>query len=744
MKLKRILAVILCLSLLPIIHVIVSAAPNEVYTEFSSGNSTNSGDGTEESPYNLFVTALENVADGGTIYIGSGGAFVNDENDGQPLKITKNVTITRAPDLDTRPTLIVRKGGIVLGANVTFQNIVLSYPNANHPVVCANGYTLNMENVSHYSSSTRAIQLVGGSLYSAAGVSLSPTSGDKSQIILSGKDTNFENIYCGSINGSFDKPVDVEISNMSGSNIGNIYASGAAEGYYNSENFLDPDNEPENPTADSALYPVSGAVSIKLNDCGLNKIIDGKTGGANNANLEILTTYYYSSAPSNIGTLTVSKGTFAPTALNSDANVSIAQDGTLDLSKISDCAVNNFYGSGGKLKLKSDGSLTINGECTGTAELAIYEGYAAYDHLYIKTTSGDGEFTFTPYGTQPDMTLNKTDDGWRTSEQSETDTPTLTSFEITNTEISVDKDDINGSNSPEIKVQAEYTDESWYEDIGLIPLEYTVVYNGQTITANSTESLEYEDYYECKIADLNMYFYPADDTISISNFGMDGEIAAGVYEITITAPTTAGDVSQTVTLTVLGDEPTATPTVEPTTEPTATPTVEPTTEPTATPTVEPTATPTTEPTATPTVEPTTEPTTEPTATPTVEPTATATPTVEPTTEPTATPTVEPTVKPTATPTTEPTATPTVEPKLVIEQNIDGIAVKAENCSGGKIIFAMYDTDGTLKKLIIKDFAAEVQIDKQELVGARVKAMLWDGINSMRPLANAAETALDNI
>jgi hypothetical protein len=82
--------------------------------------------------------------------------------------------------------------------------------------------------------------------------------------------------------------------------------------------------------------------------------------------------------------------------------------------------------------------------------------------------------------------------------------------------------------------------------------------------------------------------------------------------------------------------------------------------------------------------------------------------------------------------------------LVIEQNIDGIAVKAENCSGGKIIFAMYDTDGTLKKLIIKDFAAEVQIDKQELVGARVKAMLWDGINSMRPLANAVETALDNI
>ena len=82
------------------------------------------------------------------------------------------------------------------------------------------------------------------------------------------------------------------------------------------------------------------------------------------------------------------------------------------------------------------------------------------------------------------------------------------------------------------------------------------------------------------------------------------DIAEGVYDVTVTAPTASGNVERSFKLIVGVVTPTATPTVEPT----ATPTVKPTAEPTAAPTVKPT----TEPTATPTVKPTAEPTAAPT------------------------------------------------------------------------------------------------------------------------------------
>ena len=98
-----------------------------------------------------------------------------------------------------------------------------------------------------------------------------------------------------------------------------------------------------------------------------------------------------------------------------------------------------------------------------------------------------------------------------------------------------------------------------------------------------------------------MCFAPITDNISVTKYsstiGFMDDIAEGVYDVTVTAPTASGNVERSFKLIVGVVTPTATPTVEPTATPTATPTVEPTTEPTATPTVKPTA----EPTAIPTV-----------------------------------------------------------------------------------------------------------------------------------------------
>ena len=181
-----------------------------------------------------------------------------------------------------------------------------------------------------------------------------------------------------------------------------------------------------------------------------------------------------------------------------------------------------------------------------------------------------------------------------------------------------------------------------------------------------------------------MCFAPITDNISVSKhsstIGYMDDIAEGVYDVTVTAPTASGNVERSFKL-IVGD---VTPTATPTVEPTATPTVKPTVEPTATPTVKPTV----KPTATPTVKPTVEPT--------------ATPTVKPTAEPTATPTVEPTATPTVKPTVEPTATPTVSNKVEFTKDGDKVNAKIildEQVSAENIkMYVVYKENDVLKRV----------------------------------------------
>ena len=96
-----------------------------------------------------------------------------------------------------------------------------------------------------------------------------------------------------------------------------------------------------------------------------------------------------------------------------------------------------------------------------------------------------------------------------------------------------------------------------------------------------------------------MCFAPITDNISVSKYsstiGYMDDIAEGVYDVTVTAPTASGNVERSFKLIVGVVTPTATTTVEPTATPKATPTAEPTATPTVKPTTEPTATPTVKP-----------------------------------------------------------------------------------------------------------------------------------------------------
>ena len=724
MKLKNILILILCIVLCP--PIVMAVSDNTVYTEFTGGNSSSTGSGTEQSPYNLFEDALNAVEDGGTICVGEKGAFVNSSDD-KPLVINKNVTITSKSD--TAPEISIRKAGVVLGGNVSFKNVVLSLVNGNHALIAANGYTLTLDNVTYFQN-TREVHIVGGTLYDKNGVSLSPTVGEKSKIVLSGNKTHFGNIYAGSINGSFDKDVEIDINGVTGKNIGKVYSCGAKEGYYNSDNFLDPNNEPTAPTAGSTVYGVTGNVNINLSNSSICEI-DGDC-GSGRANVSVVTEYQYSSAMKNIGLLTVDSGMLELTEINDDVNVKINSNGILDMSNLGECSVNDFYG-GGTLVLAKDGLLTVNGTLSGVTEFQTSggvnsSGIAEYDRLYIKTSKGDGSFTFNPYATQSHMTLDKTVDGFKTSSKTE-ESVVLKSFGITGSEFNDTSLEVNQGYF-DIPIETEFEGSGFY-DISMVPLVYTVSYNGKTYgPRNST--LTDDGNYEADFKELNMCFAPITGNISVSKYsstiGFMDDIAEGVYDVTVTAPTASGNVERSFKLIVGDVTPTATPTAEPTATPTATPTptVEPTATPTATPTAEPMATPTVKPTAEPTATPTATPTAEPTATPTVKPTAetTATPTVKPTTEPTATPTVKPTA--------EPTAIPTVSNKVEFTKDGDRVNAKiildkqvsAENIK----MYVVYKENDVLKRVetvnVNDDFTAEFTIPN-ELKNTEISVYIWN-------------------
>ena len=724
MKLKNILILILCIVLCP--PIVMAVSDNTVYTEFTGGNSSSTGSGTEQSPYNLFEDALNAVEDGGTICVGEKGAFVNSSDD-KPLVINKNVTITSKSD--TAPEISIRKAGVVLGGNVSFKNVVLSLVNGNHALIAANGYTLTLDNVTYFQN-TREVHIVGGTLYDKNGVSLSPTVGEKSKIVLSGNKTHFGNIYAGSINGSFDKDVEIDINGVTGKNIGKVYSCGAKEGYYNSDNFLDPNNEPTAPTAGSTVYGVTGNVNINLSNSSICEI-DGDC-GSGRANVSVVTEYQYSSAMKNIGLLTDDSVMLELTEINDDVNVKINSNGILDMSNLGECSVNDFYG-GGTLVLAKDGLLTVNGTLSGVTEFQTSggvnsSGIAEYDRLYIKTSKGDGSFTFNPYATQSHMTLDKTVDGFKTSSKTE-ESVVLKSFGITGSEFNDTSLEVNQGYF-DIPIETEFEGSGFY-DISMVPLVYTVSYNGETYgPRNST--LTDDGNYEGDFKELNMCFAPITDNISVTKYsstiGFMDDIAEGVYDVTVTAPTASGNVERSFKLIVGDVTPTATPTAEPTATPTATPTptVEPTATPTATPTAEPMATPTVKPTAEPTATPTATPTAEPTATPTVKPTAetTATPTVKPTTEPTATPTVKPTA--------EPTAIPTVSNKVEFTKDGDRVNAKiildkqvsAENIK----MYVVYKENDVLKRVetvnVNDDFTAEFTIPN-ELKNTEISVYIWN-------------------
>ena len=434
---------------------LTSRARNEVYTSITGGNHAHTGDGSYANPYNLFDDAVKNTMPGGTIII-KNKAFLNtlNETGSLPYIIDKNITI-KSEDPNNPAMLQVRAGGIVLGGDVTLENVNLNFENKVHDAIFANGHTLTLKNVLRANGS-REVDLFGGQLYEKSGQPYAADKkGSKSEILIQMDDpklaqyssVHFGNIYAGSMNGSFDDDVTITIESKNytaNKFIGKVYASGADEA--DPGNMLDV-KEPAPPKADAAKYTVSGTVDLNFDCLPLRlsgsepMLIDGNTGNGGKTNLSVSVSSPTSNLElKNLSDLTVKKGTIQPkdTSTSNFETITIEQGAELDLSKLSSLITTNTLSGQGTLTLKKDGSMnvtkTFNDTLTFQTEGAWNgaSGIVTADHTYVTVPAdSNGTFKFTPHQAQTGWTFEKETTEWKAKKPAgSADLPVVTALSI--------------------------------------------------------------------------------------------------------------------------------------------------------------------------------------------------------------------------------------------------------------------------------------------------------------------------
>lgn len=364
-----------------LLSMMVSMLPAAVLPVHAEGNEIpvgNAEDGVR--------TAVDGANDGDIILITDRG-HVNDTNsDAAPWVIDKNVTIRGAGDHNT---LNIRAGGIILNADVTFENIKLALPNPARMVIMANGHTLTMDNVIRDESVLNGkIDLACGGLVNSKFAS---TPGAHGQIIVRNC-TGLDDVYAGNVSdtaegSTFDGAATVVIEADSDKTrcVKTLYGQGQQGGAVTG------------PVKFSFYHNTAAAV-------------DGATGGSQNAavaysgeqNLnDTLVLQNISSFAMGSGNLTLASGSDI-----NGADLTVANGSTFRFTNLANPSVSNFTG-GGLLVLGQSQTLEITGMVDGTARVAIGKTNTAdtafttppqMNHTYISALQSTGQsFELLPY-----------------------------------------------------------------------------------------------------------------------------------------------------------------------------------------------------------------------------------------------------------------------------------------------------------------------------------------------------------
>ena len=567
----------MCITVQPVVPVkaqeAVQTAARTIYTEFKDGNSTHSGDGSYGNPYNLFEDAYAAAGNGDEISILGSGAFLNAEA-AEPFIFDKSVTVNGNGN-----TFSNRKGGFILNTDVTFKNITLRFSNRLHDAIFANGHKLVLENVM-CDSGFRYVDIFGGSLYEN-GKNMGNHPGSEAQILITGGGTNLGNIYAGSMNGTYDGKTQIVLAHVSGTQNGEIYASGAIEPYVNQDDWFST-QEPDPPAADGQ-YTVSGDVEISLTGSDTKQVYGVSENHAGKTFLTIDTDQSYTGIPgiSKVGKLTVKGGgTFAPAALDS-CTVRLEGASAIDLSQMETPQVHSIVSAdsaGNRLILGKEQKLNVTDTITGALTFETLNGrngksgIAEYGHTYLELgRAADTAVSFTPTDGQAGMTLERTSSGngeiWKTSELSGDGPVAVKNMTIKNPVITTTVSEISKVGEYENKNPKPYLAEvAWLEqtdeydrDLGVVPMEYEVTFNGTAYFSKTVT--EDENSFIC-IPELNLMFMTGvsyeeitDDTITPMCYrtAESSTVKEGTYYITIRPFSADEQIEQNVILIVNKD-----------------------------------------------------------------------------------------------------------------------------------------------------------------------------------------------
>lgn len=555
----------MCITVQPVVPVkaqeAVQTAARTIYTEFKDGNSTHSGDGSYGNPYNLFEDAYAAAGNGDEISILGSGAFLNAEA-AEPFIFDKSVTVNGNGN-----TFSNRKGGFILNTDVTFKNITLRFSNRLHDAIFANGHKLVLENVM-CDSGFRYVDIFGGSLYEN-GKNMGNHPGSEAQILITGGGTNLGNIYAGSMNGTYDGKTQIVLAHVSGTQNGEIYASGAIEPYVNQDDWFST-QEPDPPAADGQ-YTVSGDVEISLTGSDTKQVYGVSENHAGKTFLTIDTDQSYTGIPgiSKVGKLTVKGGgTFAPAALDS-CTVRLEGASAIDLSQMETPQVHSIVSAdsaGNRLILGKEQKLKVTDTITGALTFETLNGrngksgIAEYGHTYLELgRAADTAVSFTPTDGQAGMTLERTSSGngeiWKTSELSGDGPVAVKNMTINNPVITATVSEISGGRKSYLADVSwpDETDET-YKELIYVPLQYEVTFNGKTL---SSEAVTNDEGSFICIPDFNLMFETGIEenaiTLMCYRTANSSTVKPGTYHITI-RPFSAGEqIEQKVVLIVNKD-----------------------------------------------------------------------------------------------------------------------------------------------------------------------------------------------
>lgn len=560
----------MCITVQPVVPAkaqeAVQTAARTIYTEFKHGNSTRSGDGSYGNPYNLFEDAYAAAGNGDEISILGSGAFLNAEA-AEPFIFDKSVTVNGNGN-----TFSNRKGGFILNTDVTFKNITLRFSNRLHDAIFANGHKLVLENVT-CDSGFRYVDIFGGSLYEN-GKNMGNHPGSEAQILITGGGTNLGNIYAGSMNGTYDGKTQIVLAHVSGTQNGEIYASGAIEPYVNQDDWFST-QEPDPPAADGQ-YTVSGDVEISLTGSDTKQVYGVSENHAGKTFLTIDTDQSYTGIPgiSKVGNLTVKGGgTFAPAALDS-CTVRLEGASAIDLSQMETPQVHSIVSAdsaGNRLILGKEQKLNVTDTITGALTFETLNGrngksgIAEYGHTYLELgRAADTEVSFTPTDGQAGMTLERTSSGngeiWKTSELSGNEPVAVKNMTIKNPVITTTVSEISGSGKSYL-ADVSWPDETeeTFKDLACVPLQYEVTFNGKTLSSENDEGS-----FIC-IPDFNLMFETGIEenaiTLMCYRTANSSTVKPGTYYITIRPFSADEQIEQKVVLIVNKDPDTSSSTV---------------------------------------------------------------------------------------------------------------------------------------------------------------------------------------